>query len=64
MDEANLATVFAPNLMHSGRQEERPLVSVDEQTLRLQARVVRTLIEYADSIGTYLMMAPNTLHTL
>uniref|UniRef100_UPI00358F08C1 rho GTPase-activating protein 11A-like isoform X2 n=1 Tax=Myxine glutinosa TaxID=7769 RepID=UPI00358F08C1 len=51
MDEANLATVFAPNLMHLGRQEERPLVSVDEQMLRLQAKVVRTLIEHADSIG-------------
>ncbi|CAN0400799.1 unnamed protein product [Lampetra fluviatilis] len=52
MDVANLAVVFAPNLMHSGSGSKAEKVSSStEKQLRLQAMVVQTLILHAKDIG-------------
>ncbi|XP_043929945.1 rho GTPase-activating protein 11A-like isoform X2 [Protopterus annectens] len=50
MDSSNLAVIFAPNLMHSAEYNEKITVGT-EKKLRLQASVIQTFIDHADSIG-------------
>ncbi|XP_078515573.1 rho GTPase-activating protein 11A isoform X2 [Lissotriton helveticus] len=50
MDSSNLAVIFAPNLLQSSDGSEKMSAST-EKKLRLQAAVVRTLIDHAQDIG-------------
>ncbi|XP_078529254.1 rho GTPase-activating protein 11A-like isoform X1 [Lissotriton helveticus] len=50
MDSSNLAVIFAPNLLQSSDGSEK-MSSSTEKKLRLQAAVVRTLIDHAQDIG-------------
>ncbi|XP_069065102.1 rho GTPase-activating protein 11A isoform X2 [Pleurodeles waltl] len=50
MDSSNLAVIFAPNLLQSSDWSEKMSAST-EKKLRLQAAVVRRLIDHAPDIG-------------
>ncbi|XP_053553941.1 rho GTPase-activating protein 11A [Bombina bombina] len=50
MDSCNLALIFAPNLLQTNEETEKISASTDKK-LRIQAAVVRTLIDQAADIG-------------
>ncbi|XP_020850960.1 rho GTPase-activating protein 11A [Phascolarctos cinereus] len=50
MDSSNLAVIFAPNLLQSSDGHEKMSANT-EKKLRLQAAVVKTLIDHAADIG-------------
>ncbi|XP_036592933.1 rho GTPase-activating protein 11A isoform X2 [Trichosurus vulpecula] len=50
MDSSNLAVIFAPNLLQSSDGREKMSANT-EKKLRLQAAVVKTLIDHAADIG-------------
>ncbi|XP_043842118.1 rho GTPase-activating protein 11A isoform X2 [Dromiciops gliroides] len=50
MDSSNLAVIFAPNLLQSNDGHEKMSANT-EKKLRLQAAVVKTLIDHAADIG-------------
>ncbi|XP_068953752.1 rho GTPase-activating protein 11A isoform X2 [Petaurus breviceps papuanus] len=50
MDSSNLAVIFAPNLLQSSDGHEKMSTNT-EKKLRLQAAVVKTLIDHAADIG-------------
>ncbi|XP_044128072.1 rho GTPase-activating protein 11A-like isoform X1 [Bufo gargarizans] len=49
MDSNNLAVIFAPNLLHSGDGEK--ISPSTEKKLRIQAAIVKTLIDHPADIG-------------
>ncbi|XP_030070850.1 rho GTPase-activating protein 11A [Microcaecilia unicolor] len=51
MNSSNLAVIFAPNLLQSSDGHERMSANT-EKRLRLQAALVRTLIDHAAEIGS------------